>query len=423
MAAFRDVRMTGFAARTPIADVLALLDARVTALSPEAVPVASAAGRVLAAPVASAVNVPPFPRCMMDGYAVRAADTGPRRVVGVALPGRPFAGAVGAGECVRVTTGAALPAGADAVLMAELASASDEVVTTDVALAPGKHVGRVGEDVAAGREVLPAGRVLRPQDVGLLASIGVAAVEVVRRPRVAILVTGDELLPSGSMPTGERIVDSNSPMLAALVARDGGVCEPTRYLPDHFDAICDALRGTGADVVLVSGGTSVGTEDHAPRVLADVGELAVHGVAVKPAGPAGVGFVGGRVVFLLPGNPVSCLCAYDLFAGRAVRRLGGRSANLPYRSARLPLGAAVESAAGRVDYVRVRIVDGEAVPLAGGASNLSGTVVADGFALVPAERAELAAGEVVEVWFYDAASVPRVRRGGDPGLRSVTPSG
>jgi molybdopterin molybdotransferase len=174
------------------------------------------------------------------------------------------------------------------------------------------------------------------------------------------------------------------------------------YLPDQYETIRDAIRGTDADVIFVSGGTSVGTEDHAPRAVAEVGELAVHGIAVKPAGPAGVGFVGGRVVFLLPGNPVSCLCAYDLFAGRTVRRLGGRPTALPYRSAVLPLGAAVPSAAGRVDYLRVKVEQGAALPLAGGASNLSGAVVADGFALVPADRTELAAGEPVEVWFYDA---------------------
>ncbi|QDU22481.1 Molybdopterin molybdenumtransferase [Urbifossiella limnaea] len=361
----------------------------------------AAAGRVLAAAVTSAVDVPAVPRCMMDGYAVRAADSGPRRLVGAAYPGRPFSGVVHDGECVRVTTGAALPTGAEAVLMAELADAAGDTITARSAVPAGKHVGRVGEDVAAGREVLPAGRVLRPQDVGLLASIGVSRVDVVRRPRVAVLATGDELLPPGSTPDGSRIVDSNSPMLAALVARDGGDCEPTRYLPDDFDTTHAALRDATADVILVTGGTSVGTEDHAPRALADVGELAVHGIGVKPAGPTGVGFVGGRAVFLLPGNPVSCLCAYDLFAGRAVRRLGGRPVALPYRSAVLPLAAAVASAVGRVDYVRVRVEGGGAVPLGGGASNLSGAVVADGFALVPAAREEMAAGEAVEVWFYD----------------------
>ncbi|HEX4609889.1 MAG TPA: molybdopterin molybdotransferase MoeA [Urbifossiella sp.] len=401
MPPFHDVRGSGFATRTPVADVLALLDRRTTPLTPEPVPSAAAAGRILAAGVTSAVDVPAFPRCMMDGYAVRAGDAGARRVVGAAYPGRPFAGLVAAGEAVRVTTGAPLPPGADAVLVVEQAETRGDVMTPRGAVAAGKHVGRVGEDVAAGREVLPAGRVLRPQDVGLLASIGVGTVAVVRRPRVAILVTGDELLPPGSVPDGVRIVDSNSPMLAALAARDGGTCEPARYLPDHFETIRDAIRDAPADVVLVSGGTSVGTEDHAPRAVAAAGELAVHGVGLRPAGPAGVGFVGGRPVVLLPGNPVSCLCAYDLFAGRAIRRLGGRPADLPYRSAILPLAAGIVSAVGRVDYVRVAVANGAATPLAGGASNLSGAVVADGFTLVPADRADLAAGEPVRVWRYD----------------------
>lgn len=401
MPAFHDIRMKGFTSRTAVADVLARLDARLATLPHEPAPVTAAAGRVLAEPVRSTVDVPPFPRCMMDGYAVRSADAGARRIVGTARPGRPFAGEVRPGEAVQVTTGARLPAGADAVLMAELADAAGDAVTPREVIPPGKHVGRVGEDVAAGREVLAAGRVLRPADVGLLASIGVGRVNVVRRPRVAVFVTGDELLPPGATPDTDRIVDSNSPMLAALAARDGADCAAARYLPDNFDAIRAALRTAAADVVLVSGGTSVGTEDHAPRALADAGELGVHGVALKPAGPTGVGFVGGAVVFLLPGNPVSSLCAYDLFAGRAVRRLGGRGIDLPYRQVTVPLETPIASAVGRVDYLRVKLDGGAARVLPGGASNLSGVVAADGFVLVPADRAELAAGEVVEVWRYD----------------------
>jgi molybdopterin molybdotransferase len=252
---------------------------------------------------------------------------------------------------------------------------------------------------------------LRPQDVGLLASIGAASVAAVRRPRVAVLVTGDELLPPGSAPEGYRIVDSNSPMLAALVGRDGGECLSARYLPDRYEAVRDAIRDADADVVLVSGGSSVGKEDHAPRAVAELGELAVHGVALRPASPTGIGFLTheprslpprSRVVFLLPGNPVSCLCAYDLFAGRAVRKLGGRGWELPYRRVALPLAAKVVSAVGRVDYVRVR-VEGDGVhPIAvSGASILSTTVAADGFVLVDRDREGFAPGEVVEVWLYD----------------------
>jgi molybdopterin molybdotransferase len=218
-----------------------------------------------------------------------------------------------------------------------------------------------------------------------------------------VLVTGNELLPPGSTPEGFKIVDSNSPMLDALVARDGGECLPVHYLPDHYEMVRDAIRDTDADVILVSGGSSVGVEDHAPRAVAELGELAVHGVAMRPAAPLGVGFLP-LPVFLLPGNPVSCLCAYDLFAGRVVRRLGGRAWDLPYRNVSLPLAAKIVSAAGRLDYVRVKIEAGQVVPIAtSGASMLSSTVVADGFVLVSRDRESLEPGEVVEVWLYDNA--------------------
>jgi molybdopterin molybdotransferase len=407
---FHDVRMRGFQSRTPVDVVLDVLAARTRPLQPEDVPVREAAGRLLARPVVAAADVPSFERAAMDGFAVRSADVAGATsdiavslaLAGESLPARPFTGTVEAGQAVRIMTGAPFPAGADAVVVAEAAREEGDRVLIHTAVPAGKHVARVGEDVAKGLELLFAGRRLRPQDVGLIAAVGVGTVPVVRRPRVALLATGDELLPPGSMPAGYRIVDSNSPMLAALVARDGGVCESVRYVPDRYDAVRAAIQETDADVILVSGGSSVGSEDHAPRAVAELGELLVHGVAIKPAGPMGVGDVNGRTVFLLPGNPVSCLCAYDLFAGRVVRKLGGREWELPYRTLTLPLMGNIQSAVGRVDYVRVVIafemVDSVA---ARGSSILSSTVAADGFVLVPAKREALSAGEAVEVWLYD----------------------
>ena len=430
-ARFDDVRMRGFLHRPEVDAVLALLEARTAALPGEPVPLSDAAGRVLAQAVTSNVDVPSFARAAMDGYAVRAADTAnatptaPRALtlIGESLPARPFLGEVQSGQAVRIMTGAAVPLGVDAVLMAEFADLeTDDRVVARAPVAPGKHIIRVAEDVARGSVVLPAGRRLRPQDVGLLASIGTAAVTAVRRPRVAILVTGAEILPPGAVPDRFKIVDSNSPMLAALAARDGATLLPVRYVPDDYATIRDAIGAAAqhADVILCSGGTSVGTEDHAPRAAAELGDLAVHGVALRPAGPLGVAFLpvpGTRtdaseppttarppvVVFLMPGNPVSCLCAYDLFAGRVVRRLGGGSWELPYRTRILPLARDVPSTAGRVDYVRVKIEGNEVVPLGtGGASNLSTAVAADGFVLVPAALDHLTQGENVTVWLYDA---------------------
>jgi molybdopterin molybdotransferase len=405
-----DVRMRGFRDRAEVADLLALIDRRTAALPAEGVALADAAGRLLAAAVASDVAVPAFDRAAMDGYALRGSETfgaGPYNplqlsVVGVSLPGRPFAGRLPPGQAVRIMTGAPLPAEADAVLQAEAAEEADGVLTIRGAVTPGRHVGRRGEDIEPGTVVLPAGRVLRPQDLGVLASIGVGRVEVVRRPRVAVLVTGDELLPCGSRPEGCRIVDSNSVMLAALVRRDGGEPVVGAIIPDRADAVREAITGCDADLLLISGGSSVGQEDHAPRVVAELGELPIHGVALRPASPTGLGFVGGRPVFLLPGNPVSCLCAYDLFAGRAVRRLGGRPPALPYRTVALPLAHKIVSAVGRVDYVRVRLVGDRVEPLAvSGAALLSTTTRADGFVLVPADSEGAGPGETVVVYVYD----------------------
>jgi molybdopterin molybdotransferase len=204
------------------------------------------------------------------------------------------------------------------------------------------------------------------------------------------------------MPDGYRIVDSNSPMLAALVARDGGEWHGVTYLPDCFEVIREALAAANADVLLITGGTSVGAEDHTPAAVATVGELAVHGIAMRPAAPTGIGFLpGGRVAFLLPGNPVACLCAYDLFAGRLVRRLGGQSENWPYRVERVPAAVRLGSQAGRLDYVRVRLHNGAALPVPGGASRLSTVVEADGFVLIEPDQEAIEPGQLVNVYRYD----------------------
>jgi molybdopterin molybdotransferase len=407
----KDVRMRGFQDRTEVADVEALLGARLHPLGPESVPLREAAGRVLAAEVIAGVAVPPFDRSAMDGYALRGSETfgaGPYNplefdVVGLALPSKPFLHTIQPGQAVRIMTGAPLPLGADAVLQAEAAELVGNRLRVSEPVPPARNVGLRGEDIVAGTVVLRPPRVLRPQDLGLLASLGIGEIVVVRRPYVEILVTGDELLPCGSKPEGYRIVDSNSVMLSALTRRDGGLPRPAELVPDTREAVRAALLGTDADVILVSGGSSVGQEDHAPSVLAEAGELCVHGVALRPAGPAGVGFLGERPVFLLPGNPVSCLCAYDLFAGRAVRRLGGRSIELPYRMRALPLARKIASPAGRVDYVRVQIIDDRVEPLAtSGASILSSTTRADGFVLVPRDSEGHGVGETVTVYLYDS---------------------
>ncbi len=407
-----DVRMRGFAERTSVEDAVAWVDRQAAWIVPEVVPLSEARGRVLAEPVVSRIDVPTYPRAMMDGYAVRAADTMgagdydplPLRIVGTSLPAAPANVTVGEGEAVRIMTGAPMPEGADAVLPVEQTqpgSSTDSVLVL-AAVARGRHIGQVGEDIRRGREVLTRGRVLRPQDLGVLSSIGLSEVSVIGAPRVAILVTGNEVLPAGSKPADYRIADANGPMLSALVERDHGCVTDCRYVPDDPDAIAEALRAD-ADIILVSGGSSVGEEDHTPQLVRKLGMLAVHGIAMRPSSPAGMGTIGHRQVFLLPGNPVSCLCAYDFFAGRLIRQRAGHRADWPYRQQQLPLAEKLSSAIGRTDYARVRIQNGQVIPLAiRGASILTSTTRADGFVIVPEASEGFAEGTPVTVYRYDA---------------------
>jgi molybdopterin molybdotransferase len=415
-----DVRMRGFRGRAELGEALELLRSTAIALPAESVPVTACAGRMLATTIHAPIDVPGFRRAAVDGYAIRGEDSFAAsehnpitlEVLGTSLPGRPCAATLHEGQAVRITTGAPLPTGADAVLQAELTRAQHrggrEWVELLGTVAPLRHIGEVGEDLARGRPVLPAGRRLRPQDAAVLASLGLADLPVHRRPRLQLLVTGDELVPPGTRPGPWQIVDSNSVLLAALAARDGADNLPTLHSRDGEPALTAAFlnmcEGT-ADVLLVAGATSVGLEDLMPQVLARIGTLELHGLAVRPASPTGIGRLhDGRRVFLLPGNPVSCLCAFELLVGPWLRALGGRPHpwTFPHPARTLPLARKLSSKVGRVDFVRMRIVADQAEPVAtSGASNLSSTVLADGFTLVPADSEGAAPGDPVTVYLFD----------------------
>ncbi len=407
-----DVRMRGFVSRATVNDTLAWVDravADVGNLGSEAINLESAAGRVAAAPVLAPFAVPSFSRSAMDGYALKAEETTGAtdysplsfRVVGQSWPGAPYTGSLCSGEAVRIMTGAPVPRGATAVMPVEFTHENGDSIQITSAVPEGRHIGGVGEDIPAGSQVLGPGRVLRPQDLGVVASLGIAQVDVLRRPRVRIVTTGNELVPPGQ-PKGEfQIYDANTTLLVALAERDGGTIESAVRVADTEEAIRQAMCDGRTDVVLVSGGSSVGAEDFAPQVLARAGDLGIHGVAMRPSSPTGMGRIGDRLVFLLPGNPVSCLCAYDFFAGRAVRALGGLNPEWPYATCHAPLIRKISSAIGRVDYCRVRLQGSACEPLAiSGASILSSTTRADGFVVVPAECEGFADGTEVLIHLY-----------------------
>ena len=339
MSATADVRMKGFKHRTEVGALQALIRQHTAQAGSESVSLHRAGGRVLASDVISRVNVPAFPRSAMDGYALKSEETfgagqyNPLtfQVIGEVTPGTTFDGVVEPGQAVRIMTGAPIPEGADAVLMAEYTSESDGIMTATDSVTPKKHIGAIGEDIQSDSRLFLAGRRLRAQDLGILASIGTAEVNVCKNPVITMLITGNELLKPGEKPSGVKIVDSNSIMLQSLLERDGGVVGETLHLPDDREAIRDALLNAPGDIMLTTGGTSVGVEDHAPMLVAEEGELLVHGVAMRPSAPTGFGIAANRPVFLLPGNPVSCLAAYDFFVALAVRRMAGRQENWPYR--------------------------------------------------------------------------------------------
>ena len=405
-----DVRMHGFRKRSEVSAVLDWIDQSARQLGAESVPLEDACGRTLAAEVTAPLDVPGFNRAAMDGFALRGAETAGAseynplefRVQGQAMPGQPFAGELPPRAAVRIMTGAPVPEDVDAVVPAEFATETDEQIVVTRPVAPGQHVGHRGEDLQSGSIALAAGRRLRPQDLGLVASLGLDQVTVVRQPRVRMLVTGNEVKAPGASKGTYEVYDANSYMLRGLIARDGGVLEAHLRLGDDPDRIRAALLAPGADVILVSGGSSVGREDYAPRLIAEIGELAIHGVAMRPSSPAGLGRIGEALVFLLPGNPVSCLCAYDFFAGRALRLLGGRSPEWPHRKLQARVARKIVSAIGRVDYCRVRLVDGRVEPIAlSGASILSSTTRADGFVIVPSNDEGYGPDSDVTVYLYD----------------------
>ncbi len=407
-------------AMMPLEELLAVLDVSIRPLSSELVDWPASYGRVLAAELVAPHAIPPFPRAAMDGYAARATDIAaatPDRPVELTLagsswPARPYLEAVQPFTAVRITTGAPVPAGADVVLMHEEVTPSANEVRIGVTnpRPAGHNVIQTGEDVPAGQVVLRAGRRLRPQDVAVAVGLGFSRLEVVRSPRVAIVATGSEVLPPGSQPRDHCIIDTNTPLLTGLIQRDGGTLVTVSRVGDAAAELECTLRELTAqllDVLLIVGGTSRGEEDHGPAVVARFGRLIARGVAIKPGAPVCVAFLNaapsGRDVptVLLPGNPVACLVAYDLIAGRVVRRLAGLPWELPYPRRTLPLAEELRSAPGRWEYVRVTLRDGQVVPLRRrGASALSTTVEADGFILVPPQVTLLPRGTCIDVWLY-----------------------
>jgi molybdopterin molybdotransferase len=384
-----------------IGDALDLVLSRVRPLAGESVPIGAAAGRVLAEPAAALVDLPPFDSSAMDGYAVRADDTpGQLRVVGHSAAGTPFGGALSAGEAVGISTGAEVPRGADAVVPVELVREQGELIETD-AVAVGAHIRGRGGDVSAGELVAAAGVRLGAPEVGALAAAGLAEVVCVRRPTVAVLATGSELRAPGEPLAPGEIYESNSTLLAAQLESAGAVVEALPAVADDPPETRAALaRGLDFDLLLTSGGVSVGPHDLVRGLLAELGVDEVFWqVAVRPGKPVAFGVRGSTLVFGLPGNPVSSLVGFELFVRPALDALQGladpRPRYLPGR-----LASSVRRNGGRDELLRARArVDAESVllePLGGQESHMIvRSAAADALVLVERGEGELPAGTPV----------------------------
>jgi molybdopterin molybdotransferase len=386
-----------------IDEALAAVLARVVPLEGDEVAVGDAAGRVLAEPARAVVDLPPFPSSAMDGFAVRADDTpGELPVVARVAAGRPVDRVLGVGEAIAISTGGVVPPGADSVVPIENVEEVGNRIRIPAVVGKGDNIRRRGGDVDAGGTVLGAGTRLGPAQVGALAAAGLATVLCGRRPRASVLATGTELRPPGASLADGEIYESNTYILAAQLADAGAVVERLPRVEDDEAATRDALeRGLAADVLVTSGGVSVGPHDLVRRALDDLGaEEVFWRVAVRPGKPVAFAVRGETLVFGLPGNPVSSLVAFELLVRPALLALQGVSEpRPPYRPARL--GRSVRRSPARDTLLRARshVEDGAIVvdPVVGQESHMIVRAAdADSLVLVPRGDGELAAGATVD---------------------------
>lgn len=376
----------------------------------ETVPLIEAEGRVAAADVQSTIEVPPFARSAMDGYAVTSRDlsaAGSERPVRLRIVDRIYTGqvprtSVEPGTAIEIATGAPLPDGADAVVMVEETrpAGNDEVEVLARATA-GQNIGRRGADISSGDRVVRNGDHLNASRIGALAAIGCTTVEVFARPRVAVLSTGNEVIEPGARLAGAQIFDVNRFTLGAVVNMHGGIAVPRPPVPDTMAAHVAALDqlSAAADILIFSGGSSVGDRDLIVDLVAARGSMVFHGIAVKPGKPTAFAIVDGKPFFGMPGNPTSCLSnAYILLVPflRATARLPLYAP----RTQRVPLGARIVSQAGRHQFFTVRLRDGMAYPAFKGSGEITSLSQADGYIEIPSDQSTVEEGSEVTVTLF-----------------------
>jgi molybdenum cofactor synthesis domain-containing protein len=374
----------------------------------ERVRLVDANGRVAAAGVESTRDVPPFSRAGMDGFAVRAEDTfganryDPKtlRVIDKVYTGQVPTKALEPGTAIEIATGAPMPSGADAVVMVEETERAGEDVRVLTPVYPRQNVGKQGADIVVGQVVITRGQILNPSRIGALAALGVADVDVFARPSVAILSTGNEIADPGSELQPGQIYDINKFTLSTIIQEHGGIPMPFATAQDTIEALESAIDACSAcDVLVFSGGSSVGERDLILDVIGRKGDIVFHGIAVKPGKPTVFGTIAGKPMFGMPGYPTSCLSnAYLLLvpALRAMARLAPRHT----ATVTLPLGQRIVSTTGRHQFYTVKIVDGQAMPAFKASGDITSMSQADGYIEIPAQTDIAEKGELVEIKLF-----------------------
>ncbi|HHO47879.1 MAG TPA: molybdopterin molybdenumtransferase MoeA [Desulfobacteraceae bacterium] len=400
-------------------DFLELYD-RFAPLDAETIPLAQGLGRILAADVISPEPLPPFSRSTMDGFAVRARDTfgcSESEPALLTIAGEIAMGQSGTdltlapGQTAIIWTGGELPVNADGVVMVEYTNQPDKgTVEIFRPVAPGENIIRAGEDFPRGATVLHKGQRLRPQDLGVLAGLGITGLQVARKPVAAIISTGDELAEPGLQPEPGKIRDINSTTLTALVEECGGIAVPLGIIGDDAESMLVACRkalALPADMVLLSGGSSVGRRDFTLQTLEglDGSELLAHGVSIRPGKPTILAKTGNAALFGLPGHVGSAIVVFHLFVRPLLRKLGGAGATSGLRMIRAVTAEQIPSTIGREDFVRVALEWGEdspprAVPLYGKSGLLNPLVRADGLLIINRDTEGLDRGEPAEVMLF-----------------------
>jgi len=375
----------------------------------EKVPVREALGRILAQDIVPQINVPAHDNSAMDGYAVRFSDLEkqPLKEIGTALAGKPFHGKLGAGECVRIMTGAVMPAGADTVVIQEVVKKEGDRVTIPAGQKKAQNVRYAGEDLKVGTPVLGSGKLLTPADIGLIASLGIGEVRVKRKLRVAFFATGDELASIGAPLKEGEVYDSNRYTLHGMLARLGVEIVDLGVVRDDPAALEKAFRNAAknADVVITTGGVSVGEADFVKQLMARLGEVLFWKIAMRPGRPMAFGKIGNAVLFGLPGNPVAVMVTFYQFVRDALIHLSGRS-DEPLPLLKAMASENLRKVPGRTEYQRgivFRDQDQWKVRTTGqqGSGVLRSMSEANCFIVIEHERAAVKAGELVSVQIFE----------------------